>query len=139
MGVIRPVVLEAVRNEIENSPHKIIYVQELADARGIEVKDLCNEFKYRYRFTVKEYASLFKLRYLVFLILQNGKPNGRKVYDYAVELGFRDDSGLHNFIRKNGGGRSFRDFEKHVLTYCREICKWKCKQEFKPNIKPEKK
>ncbi len=127
MGVIPSGVLGAIKTEIENSPHKIINVQDLAEKHEVSVKDLSNEFKYEFRFTIKEYAAIFKMKRLVELILQNGKRNGRKVYDFAVELGFRDDSGLHHFVRKNGGSRSFRDLEKHVLTYCREFCKCKCK------------
>ncbi|MFC1564607.1 hypothetical protein ACFL6G_06690 [candidate division KSB1 bacterium] len=112
MGLIPLEKLEEIRSVIENSPHKLINVQELADKHDVRVKDLCCSFKYEYKHTVKQYAGMIKLEYLKKLIRKNGKKGGLKMFEYAYDLGFSDSAGLQHFLKKMGGGEILKTLKK---------------------------
>ncbi len=118
--------LREIKKEIEDFPQRIINVQELGEKYNIGIRELCNSFKYVYKITVKQYANLIKLKYLTTLVLIDKADNGKKVYDYARELGFSDDTGLHHFVKRNTGNKTFLEFRRIVQKYCIEFCQAKC-------------
>ncbi|MFC1564587.1 hypothetical protein ACFL6G_06590 [candidate division KSB1 bacterium] len=128
MGIIKDDVLHAIKSEIENTPHRIIYTTEIADKYSISIKDLCNQFKYKFGVSVKEYAGIVKLNYLKDLILKEDENYRMRSHDYAIMLGYADDSGIQNLTKKNGEGRTFNEFKSAINSCCREYKKKSCEE-----------
>ncbi len=64
-GAIPFSVLESIKKDIDNSQAKMIIISELSDKYGISPKDLMNQFKHKYKFTVKQYDVQVKWNYLI--------------------------------------------------------------------------
>jgi len=125
MGIIPDEKLLSIKNEIEQNPQIVINSTEIADKYGVSLKDLCNNFKYKFKVAVKEYASNVKLNYLKDLILREDENYKMRSHDYSRMLGYADDSGIQNLTKK-GVGRTFNEFKEVILTRCRECKKKSC-------------
>ncbi len=105
-------VLVSVKNEIEKHPEQNNNLENLAHSFNFSYRYLNRKFSLLFGKTMKQYQSLVKKNELERLLEEFADDESMTVIHFAEKLGFRFDSGLLNFVRRNYNGMSFNMLRK---------------------------
>ncbi len=120
-------ILEEVKTYIENNPDKPPYSYDLEKKFNIKYKTLRNEFRHVYGIPIQEYHCCVKCCKMLELLLAENGSRRKTVYSFAVELGFSDDSGLHNFTKRRLKEYTFDEIRNNPELIKNKHCKSTCK------------
>ena len=94
--------LAEIKNFIENNFNKGISVKDIADKFEVNVRDLRDQFYCGYNKKPKKYMEDLRAVVFIALALEHNDKNRCAGY-YRVELGYKYESELHNFLLRRTG------------------------------------